>query len=159
MLQTYKLGLVSDTWTSMVRARVVREMLTIDRLARLRGIQLLLAANIDIKPMFAGVFDVTIAEDLVGCDTYRVYIDYENRIASDSDVADPMNVMDRLPEDADYELVEINKGRKLPGLVIDKDPYAGCLPTNNDIQIIQPIIDLDRPPPPPSVRNPEDYLY
>lgn len=158
MFQTYKLGLVSDTWTAMVRTRVVREMLTISRLARLRGFQLLLAANVDIKPMFAGVLDVTVAEDLVGCDTYRVYIDYENRIASDSDVADPMNVLDRLPEDADYELVELNKGRPLPGLVIDKDPYGGCLPVNHDIQIIQPIIDLTRPPP-PHVRNPEDYLY
>ena len=157
-MEVYKIGLVSDTWTSMVKGRAVREMMTIDRLARLRGIQLILGSNADIRPLFAGMFAVTIAEDLLNCDTYRVYIDYENRISQDSDVADPLSVLDRIPEDADYELIEINKGRTLPGLVIDKDPYGGCLPENKDIQIIPPIIDLNRPPP-PSIRNPEDYLY
>ena len=157
-MQTYKIGLVSDTWTSMVRARAVREMMTIDRLARLRGIQLILAANIDIKGLFAGMFAVTIGEDLVGCDTFRVYIDYENRLLSDSQAADPMAVLDRLPEDADYELVEFNKGKPLPGLIIEKDPYAGCLPENKDVQIIQPMVDLNRPPP-PWQKNSEDYLY
>jgi hypothetical protein len=157
-MDVYKLGLVSDTWTDQVKTRAVREVLTVARLARLEGLQLIVGANVDLKALLGGIFDITIAEDMMGCDTYRVYIDYENRVASDSDVADPLAVLDRLPEDADYELVELNKGKPLPGLVIDKDPYGGCLPENKDIQIIQPIIDLNRPPP-PAVRNPEDYLY
>lgn len=146
-MEIYKLGLVSDTWTSQVRNRILREMLTIDRLARRQGLQLILASNHDITQLFAGVVEVTIAEDLVGCDTFRVYIDYDNKITSVSDTADPLAVLDRLPEDADYELIELNKGKRLPGLVIEKDPYAGALPPDKDVQIIQPTIDLDMPPP------------
>jgi hypothetical protein len=146
-MDIYKLGLVSDTWTSMVRNRVLRDMLTIDRLARKRGIHLVLAANVDLKPMFAGVIDVTLTEDLVGCETYRVYIDYEYH-KEDTDIQDPMSVLERLPDDVDYEVVEMNKGKRLPGLVVEKDPYAGVNLESHDIQIIMETIDLDRKPPP-----------
>lgn len=146
-MEMYKIGLVSDTWTDNVRNKVLREMLTIARLARKRGIQLILGANCELKTLFAGVIEVVFAEDLLNCDTYRVYIDYDNRVESLSEVADPLAVLDRLPQDADYELVEINRGKRLPGLIVDKDPYYHALPVNRDIQIIQPTIDLDRPPP------------
>lgn len=145
-MDIYKIGLVSDTWTSQVQNKVLREMLVIDRLARKRGIILVLAANTDLSPIFAGVIDVTTTMDLVDCQTYRVYIDYQNEQLRDYG-ADPLSVLDRLPEDVEYELVEINKGKRLPGLVLERDPYAGKLHPNKDIEIIQPVIDLDRPPP------------
>jgi hypothetical protein len=147
-MEIFKIGLVSDTWTSMVKNRVLRDILTLDRLARKQGVQLSVGSNVDLLPLLSGVVGVTVVGDILNCDTYRVYIDYDNKIASDSDVADPMAVLDRLPEDADYELVELNKGRLLPGLIInDEDPYAAMDHTNPDVEIIPPIIDLDRPPP------------
>lgn len=146
-MEFYKLGLVSDTWTDMVKNRILREMLTIARLARKRGIHLIIGANYNLSPLFKGVLDVNFTEDLIGCDTYRVYIDYDNRVDSLTELADPLAVLDRLPEDADYEIVEINRGKQLPGLVVDRDPYAQKVWNNPDIQIIQPTIDLHRPPP------------
>lgn len=148
-MEIYKIGLVSDTWTSMVRNRALRDLLTIDRLARKRGVQLTVGSNGDLSELLAGIVQVTFIPDLLNCDTYRVYIDYNNRVQSDSDVADPMTVLDRIPEGADYELVEMNKGRTLPGLIInDPDPYAAMdLHENPDVQTIQPVVDLDRPPP------------
>jgi hypothetical protein len=147
-MEIFKIGLVSDTWTSMVKNRVLRDILTLDRLARKSGIQLTVGSNADLATLFSGVTSVTFVPDILNCDTYRVYIDYDNKIASDSDVADPMAVLDRLPEGVDYEIVEINKGRELPGLIInDEDPYAALDHTNPDVEMIPPIIDLDRPPP------------
>lgn|SRR4051812_11811717 len=147
-MEIYKIGLVSDTWTSMARNRALRDILTIDRLARKRGVQLTIGSNADLSELLAGVVQVTFIPDILNCDTYRVYIDYNNRVASDSDVADPMAVLDRLPEGVDYEIIEMNKGKALPGLIInDEDPYAASDHTNPDVEIIPPMIDLDRPPP------------
>ena len=146
-MEFYKIGMVSDTWTNVVKTRVLRDMLTIDRLARRRGIHLVLAANIDLKPVFAGVIDVTITEDLLDCDTFRVYIDFDNHVVTQTDSVDHLSVLDRLPEDADYEVIEINRGKLLPQLIIEKDPYAGMLPENRDVEIIQPTVDLNKPPP------------
>jgi len=148
---TYKMAYLSDNWTSKVVSRVVRDVLTTQRLCRLENIMLIVAANRDLTSVLKGIADVKCTGDLSECNIYRVYVD--RSVPRADDAPDPESVVP--PDVFDFDIIEVVPPPRENQLVFEHDPYAGInlpyrgvrIPSTMDIMKRAPKpIPEDEPP-------------
>jgi hypothetical protein len=143
-MNVYKMAFVSDVWTSKVVSRVIRDVLTTQRLSRLNNVLLVVAANRELSNVLKGITKVKTTTDLTECQIYRLYID--NSIERPEDSPEPETV---LPDYVDeFDTIEVAPPRRKSYLNVEGDPYAGInLPYRG--QSIPSTIDIYRRAPKP----------
>lgn len=118
---TYKMGFLSTCWTPRVISRVVRDVLTSQRLTRIEKICLVVAANKDLTSVLRGIMGVKTTTDVSGCEIYRLYVD--ESVTQQPNDPDPETIVP--PEAQGFETIVIAPRGHNVGLIVEKDPYAG----------------------------------
>lgn len=140
-MSVYKMSVFWSAWTPQVATRIMRDVLAIQRLAKVHKAQFVVAADELLHPKLeaVGVFYTT---DFANPSSVRVYLDQGSCI--------PDEIAARLPECDSLEVVSIN-GEALPAptLTVEEDPYAG-VKFYQDWKRINETMPLDRKAPPPN---------
>lgn len=139
---TYKLGILSPKWTPQLMNRAMRDILTIDRMARTQKVRLQVSVDSTFTTALQTITGVSRVDSMSGCELYRIYVDrsleLEGVVGED--------YLELAPADGEHEVIEINRPSHLRPLVVEKDPYAGVKLFKNWFHI-PPTIDLDKPAP------------
>ena len=140
----YKLGIVSPKWTPQLMTRAMRDILTVNKMARAENVVLQVAVDPTFTQALQLVTGVSRVDDMSGCKLYRIYVD--RSLALDADV--DMDHTGMIPEEGehDHEVIEINRPGNIRPLIVEKDPYAGVKFFKNWYHI-PPTIDLNKPAP------------
>jgi hypothetical protein len=118
---TYKMCFISNIWTSRVINRVVRDVLTSQRLCKVENIRLIVAANRDLQSVLTGLTNVKFTTDLSDCEIYRLYVD-KSVAPLPNDPSPESFIPEGVPTYDTITVVPLPKARNLR---IEKDPYAG----------------------------------
>lgn len=143
----FKMICLWSAWSPQVQSRVIRDVLSMQRLARLNQAELVVACD-ELARKNVSACGVQTTEDFTSPDVCMVYLLNGSEI--------PSEVQDRMPLDIEPLVVSLH-GDSVPNgnLVVDEDPYAGVEFFQNTRRINE-TMPLDKRP--PHVQHP-DYVY
>lgn len=137
MSQHYKLAVFWTAWTPKVATRILRDLLSYQRLALRTRTQLLVACDEELKPKISEL-GFTWVEGFLNCTEARVYV-------AEGDSVTP-EVEERIPECLDISTILVSPRAETKPLVVDKDPYAG-IKFFKDWKSIPPTLNPEQSPP------------
>lgn len=116
METSYKIGILWSAWTPKVATRILRDLLALERVARVNHTTLVVGCDEQLKPHLSSL-DCVWSDNLLNTNLVRAYVETGESV--------PDDVLSRVPEGADLEVVSLNHNTEsMPGLVVDIDPYA-----------------------------------
>ena len=134
----FKLDVFWNTLTPMVTTRVLRDCLSVQRIAKVSRADYVVACDADIHPALAAM-GIPVTTDFTNPTMVRAYTVGDNLL-------DEME--DRLPDCEDTEVITLTLAPEVDNgnYGIDTDPYAG-VKLFKDWKTIPPTLPLDKAPP------------
>lgn len=117
MSDTYKVAVFWSAWAPQIATRILRDLMTLQRLTRVNRLTLLVSCDPQLVPHLSSL-GAQHVDNFLNANLTRVYVERGYDV--------PPDLYERIPQGADLEVISI-KGNteEMPGLVVDSDPYAG----------------------------------
>jgi hypothetical protein len=134
----FKLAVLWCQWTPQIKTRIVRDVLSLQRLATVNQTQLVVACDAELHPQLEAL-RVGVSSDFNGSDMWRVYAVSQELLTDET--------MSRIPDDVtDVENIFLIGGRPPLPTIKDQHPYD-AMDLKKDWYSIPDTMPLDQPAP------------
>lgn len=135
-MSEFKLSVLWNVWNPQIQTRVLRDIMSLQRLASTSRVPLIVACDQTLRANIESL-GVQTSDDFTNPDMCRVYVSSGDSI--------PPELYDRLPDNVEPVVVSLSGNAESPGnLSVESDPYAGTK-FFRDWTSIQETMPLDKP--------------
>lgn len=134
----FKIDIFWDAWSTQMQNRILRDMMTLSRLAASQATLLVVACDEVLHP-YLKLCNISAMVDFTGADLIRVYVQEGDYV--------PDEVYQRLPQDQPFDIVPLTHRVPTPDYSVPNAlPYAN-MPLKEGFKRIAPTLSIDKPAP------------